>query len=169
MSMTPENPATTWRDLADQLTPEQVAEIEYCETRGIPPGLASPERRLNYARKLIERNIAQAVYAEVSLPAGTHVLGGWEGDWDDTSMVRLVSTDAKPVEGTNVLVSMVGTQRSDGSIAVDAGVDEPLVHVDELDKDGSTYERLSISAEGARHLARALAEAADELDRWSAR
>jgi hypothetical protein len=23
--------ATSWRDLADQLTPEQIAELEYCE------------------------------------------------------------------------------------------------------------------------------------------
>ncbi len=30
MITTPGDNATTWRDLADQLTPEQIAEIEYC-------------------------------------------------------------------------------------------------------------------------------------------
>jgi len=38
---TPDNTAT-WRDLADQLTPQQVAELEYCEREGIPPGMAEP-------------------------------------------------------------------------------------------------------------------------------
>ena len=37
---TPDTPATTWRDLADQLTPAQVAELEYCEREQIPPGRA---------------------------------------------------------------------------------------------------------------------------------
>lgn len=43
MNTTPNNNATTWRDLADQLTPEQIAEIEYCEREQILPGLASPQ------------------------------------------------------------------------------------------------------------------------------
>jgi len=37
---TPDHTAT-WRDLADQLTPQQVAELEYCEREGIP-GWPSP-------------------------------------------------------------------------------------------------------------------------------
>ena len=32
---TPDNTATSWRDLADQLTPEQIAELEYCEREKI--------------------------------------------------------------------------------------------------------------------------------------
>lgn len=170
MSMTPENPATTWRDLADQLTPQQVADIEYCERQQIPPGLTSPEHRLNYARKLIEGNIAQAVYADVAPPAGTHVLGGWEGGGDDTGIVvRVVSTDAKRVDATNILVSLIAVQRPDGSIVSESGVDEPLVHVDELDQDGDSCERFTINVGGARNLARALTAAADQLDGWSAR
>jgi hypothetical protein len=31
MNTTPDDNATTWRDLSDQLTPEQIAELEYCE------------------------------------------------------------------------------------------------------------------------------------------
>jgi hypothetical protein len=30
MNTTPYDNATTWRDLSDQLTPEQIAELEYC-------------------------------------------------------------------------------------------------------------------------------------------
>jgi hypothetical protein len=44
--------ATTWRDLADQLTPQQIAEMEYCEREGIPPGLTSPQHQLNCARAM---------------------------------------------------------------------------------------------------------------------
>ena len=36
----------TWRDLADMLTVEQIAELEYCEREQIPPGLADAEHRL---------------------------------------------------------------------------------------------------------------------------
>jgi hypothetical protein len=44
----PDNTAT-WRDLADQLTPQQVAELEYCEREGIPPGMVEPRHQLNCA------------------------------------------------------------------------------------------------------------------------
>ena len=45
MTTTHEDNATTWHDLADQLTPEQIAELEYCEREQVtPPGLtSSPE------------------------------------------------------------------------------------------------------------------------------
>ena len=38
MNTTHDDNATTWRDLADQPTPLQVAELEYCEREQIPPG-----------------------------------------------------------------------------------------------------------------------------------
>ncbi len=38
--------ATTWRDLADQLTPQQVAELEYCE-RATDPARAWLALRAN--------------------------------------------------------------------------------------------------------------------------
>jgi hypothetical protein len=34
--------ATSWRDLPDQLTPQQIAELEYCEREGIPRGMPDP-------------------------------------------------------------------------------------------------------------------------------
>lgn len=37
-------------ELADQLTPEQVAEIEYMEREHIPPRVTAEQGHLNYAR-----------------------------------------------------------------------------------------------------------------------
>jgi hypothetical protein len=42
MNTTHDDNATTWLDLAGQLTPEQIAEPEYCERRQIPPGSSLP-------------------------------------------------------------------------------------------------------------------------------
>ena len=42
MNTTHDDYATTWRDLRDQLTPAQIAEMEYCERDGIPPASLMP-------------------------------------------------------------------------------------------------------------------------------
>jgi hypothetical protein len=52
MNTTHDDNATTWRDLADQLTPRQIAELEYCERENPPPGLAGPQEQLNCARAM---------------------------------------------------------------------------------------------------------------------
>ena len=49
---------TTWRDLADRLTPEQFWELEYCETHQVPPGLYSPESALRVAQMHVRNNEA---------------------------------------------------------------------------------------------------------------
>jgi hypothetical protein len=102
---------------------------------------------------------------DVPLPAGTRALDDWGACGNE---YRIISTDANPVEATGLLVSMVATQLRDGSISVDDSHDAPLVFVDEL-IDGRSYERLTVSAEGARNLAAALVLAADELDGWAGR
>ncbi len=103
-------------------------------------------------------------HPDIPLPAGTHALGGWEDER------RTISTDAKGVDTTDFLVSAVATQLRDGSINIEPeDHDVPLVFVDELDKDGMSRERLTIGIEGARGLARALLEAAAELDGWATR
>jgi hypothetical protein len=72
--------ATSWRDLADQLTPDQIAELEYCEREQVPPGLVSPAHQLRAARKLAELNIAQAMFADIAPPADVI---GEIADWMD--------------------------------------------------------------------------------------
>jgi hypothetical protein len=140
---------TTWRDLADQLTPEQICEIEYCEREQIPPGIASPEGHLNHARKLAELNIARAMLADMALPADAV---GEVDDWidvDDGVYQRGWTAWTDP----GGQVSVYGVQSSDGTVERDIIItvgDEPL------------------SAEDARELAGALIDAAAELDRLAA-
>ena len=44
--------ATSWRDLADQLSERQIAELEYCEREQVPPGMSSPQNRRSAAKSL---------------------------------------------------------------------------------------------------------------------
>jgi hypothetical protein len=61
--------------LADQLTPQQVAELEYCEREGIPPGMAEPKYQLNCAREVARYNFIQELCADIAPPADA--LGHW--------------------------------------------------------------------------------------------
>lgn len=64
--MSADGNATTWRDLADQLTPGQIAELEYCEQPGTPPGIADAEFHLARARRFAGLNIVQAMFADIA-------------------------------------------------------------------------------------------------------
>ncbi len=146
MITNPGDNATTWRDLADQLTPAQIAEIEYCEREGTPPGIANPSNHLNHARKLAELNIARAMFADIAPPAdAVGEVDDWM-DWDDEVYHRMFTSWTHAAGD----VSIVGWQFSDGRVEreiLDCGGDEPM------------------AAAQARVRAAALIEAADELDR----
>lgn len=146
MTMTPNGNATTWRDLVDQLTPEQVAELEYCEQEQIPPGVFSPETQLNCARAMARHNITQALCADVALPP--HV-GGDVCDWEEwgDGYGRLYTVSVREVGG--LTVEVLGVQFDDGRT-------ELSVLAREADH---------MSGEQARQLAAMLVEAADEMDR----
>jgi hypothetical protein len=85
MNTTHDDNATGWRDLADQLTPEQIAELEYCEREQIPPGLADAEHQLNCARAMARENIIQALCADIPAPPGAV---GRVYDWEEWSGER---------------------------------------------------------------------------------
>lgn len=139
---------TTWRDLADQLTPEQVAEIEYCERHQIPPGIASEQTRINHARALIRSNLAQAFCADMPAPADAIDTPSEWIEWDDQHYERVYTAHQSAVNGASITV--VGYQRSDGSYHRGIYVDGTLENLD---------------SGTARTLAAALTEAADQLDR----
>lgn len=146
MTTTHDDNAKTWRDLADQLTPEQIAELEYCEREGTPPGIADPGNHLNHARKLAELNIARAMFADIAPPpdAGGDI-DDWM-DWDDEVYQRMFTSWTHAAGD----VSIVGWQFSDGRVEreiLDRGGDEPM------------------TAAQARVRAAALIAAADQLDR----
>jgi hypothetical protein len=150
MTITPDNAATSWRDLADQLTPEQIAELESMDREGIPPGIASPKSHLNHARKLAELNIARTMLADMPLPADAV---GEVSDWldiDDGVYQRGWTAWTDPAGQ----VSIYGLQSSDGTVErdiIDTGGDGPM------------------TAGEARQRAGALADAAAELDRLGRR
>ena len=148
--MTADNTATTWRDLSDQLTPEQISELEYLEREGIPPGAASPQGHLNHARKLAELNIARTTLADLAPPADAV---GKVSDWMDVDDGRYERgwTAWQSPDGA---VAVVGFQFSDAAVEryiICEGSDGPL------------------TAEQAGWLADALIEASAELDRLGRR
>jgi len=122
--------ATTWRDLADQLTPGQIAELEYCEREQIPPGIPDPAQgQLNCARAMARSNLVQALCAGIAPPAdAVDEPSAWQ-EWGDGRYGRMYSVAAPraseklSVSGERVwLVDIFGVQFDDGAQGV---VDDP--------------------------------------------
>jgi len=138
----PDDTSQTWRDLADQLTPAQIAELERLEHD-------ESKTLLELARRWAAEKMTDAVlFCDVAPPAGAVRSFPWQLDknW------------FRDFEGTTrrsgqARVHIYGRQQADGLsrrwIAVKAH------HLDGLD------------ASAARELAAALADAADEMERLS--
>lgn len=94
-----------------------------------------------------------------------HPFGAEVGEWDDNR--RVCRGAHRPVADSNVVAYAYASQRTDGTFT-NEHLDKPVVAIDEM-FEGSWYQRLDLSAEAARSLARALNDAADELDGWVAR
>ena len=138
--MTTTNNPTTWRDLADQLTDEQVKKL----------GAAAwmdPADLADVAHQYVKSNQLQTAMAHVPTPAQAHSTSRW---FDDGQTV------ARTIYGrewqlATVTVRIIGEQ--DAAAVTKMGV-EVRDHTDH-----------DMTASGARELAAALIEAADELDR----
>lgn len=161
MTTTPDNAATTWRDLADQLTPEQVAYLELSECHPVPmaDGTFDPERErcghLFGAREMAAQNLAAMLYQHIPTAAGAEDIGPWQQFDDDGSwsrvwwgVRRLVPIASAGTHDFEVFVQ--GTQWSDGR--EQSGI--------VLDGSGD-----SMTAAEVRQLVAALLDAADQLDR----
>lgn len=165
MSMTPENPARRWRDLSNELTPEQV---QFLEERESDPDVlvritGNPEYRVDddillfSARRYAGDNLAAAMIDDVPDPAGAVKVSGWE-DPDTPGAFRLFFGTTRTVElghGDGIDVTIRGAQSRDGSveergILVNGGSDDPM------------------TTDAARGLAAVLLEAVDEIDGWAA-
>ncbi|MHA0287041.1 hypothetical protein ACXYX3_11375 [Mycobacterium sp. C3-094] len=147
---------TTWRDLADALTPHQIADLEYWEAHpDIPPradgSSPSPEdhaRALRFAaREFLSQNAAAVLFADVAPPPDDGVHYPWQPDGDGGWARYFTGTDRK-VGSTTVMIN--GMQHSDGSITRTICID------------GETE---SLGPSAARQVAAAIVEAADELER----
>ena len=147
--MTTDNVAH-WRDLADQLTPEQVAEIEYMERENIPPRITAEQGHLNYARMAAAHNLAQALHAGIPAPSDATEVDDWT-EWDEGIYARaftVATRDAGPMA-----VEVAGVQYASGHTRRYI-----LTRPNSFGNDGE------MTAAQARALAAELLNAADTLD-----
>lgn len=153
MTMTPGGNATSWRDLVDQLTPQQVAELEYCEREQVPPGVFSPQTQLNCARAMARHNIIQALCADIQVPAdAASDVFEWE-EWEDGGHARMYTCSVRTAG--KVSVEIAGIQHDDGRV-------DRFILAQDANRDGS------MTAAQAREFAALLVDAAEELDSLSA-
>jgi hypothetical protein len=133
----------TWRDLADLLTPEQIAELQYCERYQIPPGIADADHR-NCAQMMGCHNFVQRLCADIAAPADA---GGEISEWEEwgAGYGRMYTVSSRGE------VEIFGVQFDDGRIERNI-----LCRADD-----------TMTAAQARQLAQTLVEAANELDRLS--
>jgi hypothetical protein len=151
MPTTPDNTATTWRDLADQLTPEQIARFEHFE-RLLGATDVHVVGLLKDARWEAEQNLTdQHVFGHIPLPQGARSADHWEDDGTGR-WTRRLSASSRSVDGTgtDATVYVDGVQSSDGAVAWSL-----YVLVDD---------RKPLSGEQARRFAAMIVAAADELD-----
>jgi hypothetical protein len=172
---TPEN-AKSWRELVDQLTLAQIAQLEEFEKKNPPiivdlsgrvygvRGFRSqtPEELrsclLRRARDHAQANLHSAMYAHVPPPAGAVSLWDDWGDPGDGIDCRYFDGTSRRVEltrGEYVEVRIVGTQYPDGHAERD---EIKLDNVDSFDV---------LTRTQARQLAQAIWEACDEADALS--
>lgn len=147
--------ATTWRDLTDQLIPEQIAYLENWEARPDLPPMASGEAPpleehyaalLFAAREYAIQNAAAIEFAHVPPPPDEGEHQPWT-NLGNNNWVRYFYRTPCKVGPASVAIS--GVQSSDGSI-------KRWIYVEEVD---------DLDPTTARQLAAALIAAADELER----
>ncbi|WP_157118283.1 hypothetical protein [Mycobacterium sherrisii] len=176
--LTAEN-VDSWRDLAEQLTATQFAELEACAHCGERlyrlqgstitisatehPGarwadtglLWNGAELLRKARGYARINLIASLVGEVPAPDGARV-GNWE---DGEAPFRFISAPEREIAGTTVRVLAGAYQFADGSLDLGGKIGVPTVAID------GDADRLSVQQ--ARELAAALIEAADEVEGWS--
>ncbi len=70
MTTTPDNTATTWRSLTDQLTPSQVDKLAAAEKRSPLPDAEKAAALLDWAREWAQRNLDDhLMFSHISRPA----------------------------------------------------------------------------------------------------
>jgi len=143
--------ATTWRDLADQLTPRQIAALERLErsTAAHPPHVDVRAELLEAARDEAAHNLVIARFADVPVPAGAETDGSWSRDESGEWSRAVVWREFPSVGGVGLAVD--GRQTSTGEVT------PPQITV---------FADLGAQLTGAeaRELAAQLLQAADKLD-----
>ena len=134
----------TWRDLSDQLAPEQCADLAALEDAG-----AAPDTLLLKARELAGENVAEAVmFGELDPPPDADRVFGWQADAGQ-GWFREFSCPTTRIGG--VAMHVAGRQFNDDrrELWIDVWADD----------------RSKLTPAQARQLGAALIAAADELNR----
>ena len=150
MTTTADTNSTTWHDLADQLTPRQVADLQYWQSN---PDFADPASLLKMAQRMIRENNAQVLYADIVPPADCIGEPSDWGEWDTDLWERVYTAWKRTVGGYTVEVR--GQQFSDGRV-------ERVILVDDDTKD------VDLDAAKTRMRGTLLLQAAERLDSLSA-
>ncbi|OHV03947.1 hypothetical protein [Mycobacterium talmoniae] len=149
--MTSIEEATSWRDLADQLTPDQVAGLQQWDSN--PRSMRHDAALLGCARDFAKRNLLHTVHHDVPPPPDASSVSDWENPSDGDEACRFfIGT----VRGTTVRVESFGFQSPGGDVK-----HRGIFIADRTADDHVTIE---IDADVARRLAADLLAAAAELD-----
>lgn len=138
---------TTWHDIADQLTPTQVEQLEWLEGDPLGGLLARPEQHLMLARGWAGYNLEQVLHADVPPPADAVQTGPWQRMPGGSRCRTFRSVIG--IGGLDVEVEISGSQFTDGRIDGRVSLSGDVSHLD---------------AAGARDVAAALTAATERLE-----
>jgi hypothetical protein len=106
---------TTWRDIADQLTPTQIRYLEGLE-QDPPAGLlAKPAQHLALARGWAIQNLEQCLHADVAPPSDAVEVGPWRkspAGW----RCRSIEPPEIGIAGLDIALRVRGVQYTDGRV-----------------------------------------------------
>lgn len=140
---------TTWRDIADQLTPAEVALLEWLERHGPAGLLAEPEQHLMLARGWASENLEQLLLADVAPPPEAVEVAPWRRNAAGERRRDYTAAETG-VAGRDITLEVRGSQHTDGRVDGRIG----------LTGDGLG----DLDPTAARQLAAALLAAADRIE-----
>ena len=144
---------TTWRDYADRLTPDQIADFEAmgstsdAELAYAFPSTPVEESRQRIAESMLKSARLQAEHRHIPLPPGAADADTWQDDGDG-DISRVVYGRRWEVDHMNVFVSAVQTADGAAEWSLTAAVDDE-----------------DTTPELVRRFAAALLDAADEYEK----
>jgi len=182
--------ARTWRDLANQLTPEQIAFYENAEREvRAKTGEVDDAFWLNIARHEAQSNMIKDVMGvtpppDTKLPTFGHTEGdqlvtSFEGTTREVPDIGVGAAEVPqlpdyPVTTASIDVNVMieGQQYTDGTTErtvrlIPITTDDPPDPIDDDCEYLVTLDDAVLDADGARRLGRALIDAADEIERLS--
>ncbi|SOX53697.1 hypothetical protein MAAFP003_2371 [Mycobacterium ahvazicum] len=150
---------TTWRDLTDQLTADQIQELEHMESAADYDGTLGPdEEMLSRARRYARDNLIAGMVGDVALPSGATWADVWQED--DPQPHRVIFGASSTISDGKTCVLTDAIQFADGKI--DSAGNPPSIAISYANTDTG----IRLDSARAREFAAVLSEAADQIDRW---